>query len=108
MNKLDTLKTTLVSKMGYSNFGSTSEYYKKNPKADVIWNAYILTMDDYSLLQRLNVNFDIDRSNIEMVNNLKEACLVLKQDFFLYSESTVNNVTFNGGIFPYDQWDMRI
>lgn len=87
---------------------SKSTYNKVNPENNILWNAYVLTKDTYGLLQLTFVNGDVELNDNDTIQKLKNICSELKQDIYLYRESTVHNETFNGRIFPYKAWDAHV
>lgn len=108
MNKITEICRSL-SKHGFGgHFGSKSGYRESNPKADPIFNAYILAKDDYGLLQKLQPTGDIEITSEKDLEKLKQVSIETKSDLFVYHESTVHNVTFNGGVFPYEQWRVKV
>lgn len=99
----------LLRKVGVGRyFGSKSGYRDQNPKADPIFNSYLLTADNRGLLQVVSGSGDIEITSEAQMNALKLVCEALRQDLFIYHESTVHNETFNGRIFPYESWRVKV
>ena len=84
--------------------GSKSGFIANNPDVNVIFNSYCLIKDDHGLLQMVRSPGDMVLSDKETLDSLKRVCNELKCDIYFYSEGTVHNETFNGRLFPYDNW----
>lgn len=108
MNKISEICQSLVKHGFGGHFGSKSGYREAHPKADPIFNSYILAQDDYGLLQRLQPTGDIEVTSEKDLEKLKKVAIETKSDLYVYHESTVHNVTFNGGVFPYERWRIKV
>ena len=108
MNKIKKLEKLIYNNIKKDYFGSKSDYRKNNPKSNPLFNSYILTKDDYGILQKTNKNIDIELTDQDTINLLKDICKELKQDIFFYRESTVHNNTFTGKIFRYNDRSLHI
>ena len=108
MNKEYLLKKLLEEHKAMHYFGSKSSFNLKNRNSDAVFNAYTLYKDDYGLLQKINTSFDFDLNNKEHIDSLIKVCNDFKNDIYIYREGTVHNQTFNGRVFPYDKYVIKL
>ncbi len=99
----------LLRQKGFGgHFGSKSGYRDENPSSDPIFNSYLLTADQKGLLQVVYGSGDIELTSEKQMTALKEICQELRQDLYIYHESTVHNQTFNGRVFPYERYRVKV
>lgn len=109
MKKVQEINALIRSVGLNSCFGSKSQYRDTVPDCDPVFNAYILSKDEHGLLQIVSSGqCDLELTDENTLKKLQLLCLQAKQDVFVYHESTVHNRTFNGHVFPYEDWRVKV
>jgi hypothetical protein len=100
-----TLKSTAREILGSPCFGSKSDYLRKFPDRNPVFNAKVLYQRQDGALDEC-WSGDLELS--ECKPQLLKLADVLNTNLYIYRESTVNNRVFNGARFPYEHWTVAV
>lgn len=89
------------------SFGSKSAYHYANPQGEPVFNATIMAQDKDGELYRVWYG-DLELKDENTLGSLKSLAESFGTILYVYRESTVNNSVFNGGMFPYQQYELRV
>lgn len=83
--------------------GSKSGYRENNPHSNPVFNSYMMAQNAYGQLEQI-WNGDLDLAKEVTLGKLKILARTVKSNIYIYRESTVHNATFNGRMFPYNNY----